>query len=70
MSLPYRDGDLIAEAKEFLRNGGDEERAAAYLQCKVEDLPKLLDLPKQKPIRAHVETGVDLWAVEKLEAQL
>ncbi len=68
--MKYIDADTIREAREFLRNGGDEERTAAFLGCKPEDLPKLLDLPKQKPIRAHVETGVDLWRVDDLNARL
>ena len=68
--MRYIDADTIREAREFLRNGGDKERAAAYLGCKPEDLPKLLDLPKQKPVRGDVETGVDLWAVDRLEGQL
>jgi hypothetical protein len=68
--MKYNDADTIREAREFLRNGGDKEKAAAYLGCKPEDLPKLLDLPKQKPVRGDVETGVDLWAVDRLEGQL
>jgi hypothetical protein len=68
--MRYLDADTIREATEFLRNTGDKERAAAFLGCKPEDLPKLLDLPKQKPVRGDVETGVDLWAVDRLEGQL
>ncbi len=68
--MKYNDADTIREAREFLRNGGDKEKAAAYLGCKPEDLPKLLDLPKQKPVRGDIETGVDLWAVDRLEGQL
>ena len=68
--MKYIDADTIREATEFLRNGGDRERAAAYLGCKPEDVPKLLDLQKQKPIRAHVETGVDLWAVDRAKEVL
>ena len=68
--MKYIDADTIREAREFLRNGGDEERAAAYLGCKPEDVPKLLDLPKPKPVRGDVETGVDLWRVDDLNARL
>ena len=68
--MKYIDADTIREAREFLRNGGDEERAAAYLGCKPEDVPKLLDLPKPKPVRGDIETGVDLWAVDALDSQL
>jgi hypothetical protein len=67
---PYVDADKIAETSEFLRNGGDNERAAAYLQCKVEDLPTLLDLPSKASANMVQEPSVDLWAVEKLEGQL
>ena len=68
--MKYNDAEAIREATEFLRNGGDTELAAAYLGCKPEDLPKLLDLPKPKPVRGDVESGVDLWAVDRLEGQL
>jgi hypothetical protein len=68
--MKYIDADTIREATEFLRNGGDEERAAAYLGCKPEDLPKLLDLPKPKPVRGDVETGVDLWAFDRAKEVL
>jgi hypothetical protein len=68
--IPYNDAYKIAETTEFVRNGGDKERAAAYLGCKPEDLPKLLDLPKPKPVRGDVETGVDLWAVDRAKEVL
>ena len=65
---PYVDADKIAETSEFLRNGGDEERAAAYLRCKVEDLPTLLDLPS-KP--AQQQSGeLDLWAADEMKEVL
>jgi hypothetical protein len=66
--MKYIDADTIREAREFLRNGGDKERAAAYLGCKPEDVAKLLDLPK--PVRDDKETGVDLWAFDRLKGQL
>jgi hypothetical protein len=68
--MKYIDADTIREATEFLRNGGDTELAAAYLGCKPEDLPKLLDLPKPKAVRGDVESGVDLWRVDDLNARL
>ena len=64
--MKYIDADTIREASEFLRNGGDKERAAAYLRCKVEDLPTLLDLPS-KPAPS---TELDLWAADKLQEVL
>ena len=70
--MKYIDADTIREAREFLRNGGDKERAAAYLGCKPEDVPTLLDLPKPKPkpVRGDIESGVDLWRVDDLNARL
>ena len=68
--MKYIDADTIREATEFLRNGGDTELAAAYLGCKPKDLPKLLDLPKPKPVRDDKETGVDLWAFDRLKEVL
>ena len=68
--IPYNDAEKIAETTEFVRNGGDTELAAAYLGCKPEDLPKLLDLPKPKPVRGDIETGVDLWAFDRLKEVL
>ena len=68
MSLPYRDGDLIAEVEEFLRNGGDPARAAAYLRVNVEDLPRLgLPVEASKPAQS---TEIDLRAADKLQEVL
>ena len=68
--MKYIDADTIREAREFLRNGGDKERAAAYLGCKPEDVAKLLDLPSLKPVRDDKETGVDLWSVDRAKEVL
>ena len=68
--MRYIDADTIREATEFLRNGGDEERAAAYLGCNPEDVAKLLDLPKPKAVRDDKETGVDLWSVDRAKEVL
>ena len=68
--MKYIDADTIREAREFLRNGGDKEKAAAFLGVKPEDVPKLLDLPKPKPVRGDIETGVDLWAVDRAKEVL
>ena len=67
---PYVDADKIAETSEFLRNGGDEERAAAYLGCKVADLPKLLNLPAKSSGSMVAEDPDYLWAADKLEGVL
>jgi hypothetical protein len=66
--IPYSDAEKIAEASEFLRNGGDEQKAAAFLQCRVEDLPTLLNLPS-KPAQQQ-STELDLWAADKLQEVL
>jgi len=70
MSLPYNDGDKISAANDFLRTGGDRERAAAYLGCRVQDLPRLgLPVkPAAKPARQTVE--LDLWAADRLQEVL
>ncbi len=68
--MKYIDADTIREAREFLRNGGDKEKAAAYLGCKPEDVPTLLDLPKPKAVRDDKETGVDLWSFDRLKEVL
>jgi hypothetical protein len=72
MSLPYRDADQIAEVSEFLRNGGDEQRAAAYLQVSVEDLATLLGEPQWKQIPASEPKAdeFDLFAAERLDGVL
>lgn len=64
MSLPYNDGDKILEASEFLRNGGDEEKAAAYLGVKVEDLPQLLNLPSKSSANMVQEDPDYLWRAD------
>lgn len=70
MILPYNDADKIAEVAEYLRTGGDEQRAAAYLKCRVEDLPRL-GLPVKTSKPAQQQSGeLDLWAVEKLQEVL
>lgn len=69
MILPYNDADKIAETTEFVRNGGDKQRAAAYLKCRVEDLPQLLGLPSGEPAQ-QPSTEVDLWAADKLQEVL
>ena len=67
--IPYNDADKIAETTEFVRNGGDKQRAAAYLKCRVEDLPQLLGLPSSKPAPQQ-STELDLWAADKLQEVL
>ncbi len=68
--IPYLDGDQIRELREALRLGATREFLAGRVGCNADELAKLLDLPKQKPVRDDKETGVDLWAVDRLEGQL
>ncbi|MCX7397106.1 MAG: hypothetical protein NT138_05435 [Planctomycetales bacterium] len=68
--MKYIDADTIREATEFLRNGGDKERAAAYLGCKPKDLPKLLDLPSLKPVPTDQDQDFDLWSVDRAKEVL
>ena len=69
MILPYIDADKIAEAIEARRHGANDDRIAAYLRCRVEDLPQLLGLPvkSSKPAQS---TEIDLWAADKLQEVL
>lgn len=68
MSLPYIDADKIAEAFEFLRTGGDEEKAAAFLKCRVEDLPRL-GLPVKSALQPAQQQSdeFDLFACDRLD---
>lgn len=71
MSLPYIDADKIAEATEFLRTGGDKQRAAAFLRCRVEELP-MLGLPVKPAAGPALQqsTELDLWAADRLQEVL
>lgn len=66
MSLPYNDAEKIAEVAEYLRNNGDEQRAAAYLGCRVEDLPQLgLPVKTSKSSASMVAEDPDyLWRAD------
>ncbi len=68
--IPYLDGDQIRELREALRLGATREFLAGRVGCTADELAKLLDLPKPKPVRGDVETGVDLWAVDRLKEVL
>ena len=68
----YIDADKIADTRDYLRNGGDEEQAAAYLQCTVEELPQLLGEPawKREPVTTQDDATFDLFRVDELENKL
>lgn len=66
----YVEGDKLTAVNDFLRTGGDKQRAAAFLRCQVEELP-LLGLPVKpatKPAQQTVE--FDLWAADRLQEVL
>ena len=68
--IPYLDGDQIRELREALRLGAELNFLAGRVGCTADELATLLDLPKQKPVRGDVESGVDLWRVDDLNARL
>jgi hypothetical protein len=68
--IPYLDGDQIRELREALRLGATREFLAGRVGCTADELAKLLDLPKPKPVRGDTESGVDLWRVDDLNARL
>jgi hypothetical protein len=70
MSLPYLDGDQIRELREALRLGAELNFLAGRVGCKPDELSTLLDLPKPKSVRDDKETGVDLWAFDRLKEVL
>lgn len=68
--IPYLDGDQIRELREALRLGATREFLAGRVGCTADEVAKLLDLPKPKPVRDDKETGVDLWAVDRAKEVL
>ena len=68
--IPYLDGDQIRELREALRLGAELNFLAGRVGCTADELATLLDLPKPKPVRGDVETGVDLWAVDRAKEVL
>ena len=70
MTDPYIGGDILDQASEALRQGRTLESLASQLRCSPEHLARLLNLPKQKPVRDDKETGVDLWAFDRLKEVL
>lgn len=71
MSLPYIDAGTLDEAHEALRQGKKLEALAGILRCDPDHLARLLNLPQVKPATSsNAESEFDLWAVDKLQAQL
>ena len=72
MSLPYLDGDTIAQCHQFLHDGRTLDDLAGRLHfADTELLGRLLQLPTVKPAASNnVESEFDLWSVDRLAAQL
>ena len=70
MSLPYRDADQIAEATEAVRNGIPLDRVAGHLRVTVEELQQLLGLPQWRVVPPAASDEFDLFATDRLDAQL
>jgi hypothetical protein len=65
MSLPYRDADQIAEAKEALRQGTSPEYVAGFMRVTVKELNQLLGLPALQPVPTDdQDQDFDLWAFD------
>lgn len=65
----YLDGDTERQVRQALRDGKTLEYVAGYLHLDTELLGRLLQLPTAKPAEPAVD-GFDLWAVDRLQAQL
>jgi hypothetical protein len=70
MTDPYIGQDILDQADEALRQGRRLEDLAGVLKCTPEHLAKLLGITQAKPVRGDIETGVDLWAVDRAKEVL
>ena len=70
MSLPYRDADQIAEAKEALRQGTSLESLASQLRCSPEHLAKLLGLPVNPAVTMVLDDPDYLWRADEMKGVL
>ncbi len=70
--MKYLPGDIIQEAEEAIRSGIPLGTVARRLNVDPEDLRTALNIPvpKDKPIRGHVESGVDLWRCDDFDDRL
>lgn len=61
--MKYLSADVLAEAEVALRSGVPLGTIARRLDVEPDDLRQALNIPspKDKPVRGHIETGVDLW---------
>lgn len=71
MSPPYIDGQTLDEAREAHRQGVSLAALAEKLHCNASHLVWLLGLPRAQHVpQADADVECDLWAVDRLEAQL
>ena len=70
VSLPYRDADQIAEAKEALRQGTSPEYVAGFMRVTVEELNQLLGLPVNLAANMVLDDPDYLWRADKLNEVL
>ena len=71
MSLPYIPADIVDECREARRQGTTLESLASRLGIDAEALGTLLGEPAWKNVPAEPAAGeFDLWAVDRLAAQL
>ena len=70
MSLPYIDASTLDECKEAIRNGRKLEFLAGQLRCEPEHLANLLGLPAWRAVPTTLTDEFDLFATDKLDAQL
>ncbi len=67
--MKYLDGDTLAQCHQFLQDGGTLAELAGKLHIDTEYLGRLLQLPTAKPTTSDA-TEFNLWAVDRLQAQL
>ena len=71
MSGAYIDSDTLDQCHQALRDGRTLDDLAGRLHFDTELLGRLLQLPTVKPAASHnAESEFDLWAVDRLQAQL
>ena len=70
VSLPYRDADQIAEAKESLRQGTSPEYVAGFMRVTVEELNQLLGLPVNPAVTMVLDDPDYLWRADEMKGVL
>lgn len=70
MSLPYVPSDIIDEARDLRRQGHSIATLASRIGVSAEDLATLLGEPAWKELPTSEPQEFDLWAADRLQAQL